>query len=68
MFHNVTFTLSHMDTSSDEYIQFASRATEEVSQLSLHMINEMYILLNWKENCLVGLNLLETRQNLSLFK
>ena len=34
MFHNVTFTLSHMDTSSDAYIQFASRATEEVSQLT----------------------------------
>ena len=35
MFHNITFTLSHMNTSSDEYIQSASRATEEVSQLSL---------------------------------
>jgi len=35
MFHNITFTLSHMNTSSDEYIQSASRATEEVSQLNL---------------------------------
>lgn len=35
MFHNITFTLNHMNTSSDEYMQFASRAKEEVSQLSL---------------------------------
>ena len=35
MFHNITFTLNHMNTSSDEYTQFASRAKEEVSQLSL---------------------------------
>ena len=39
MFHNITFTLNHMNTSSDEYTQFASRAKEEVSQLSY--INEM---------------------------
>ena len=36
MFRNITFCLDHMNTSSDEYIQFASRATEQVSQLSLH--------------------------------
>ena len=36
MFRNITFCLDHMNTSSDEYIQFVSRATEQVSQLSLH--------------------------------
>ena len=31
MFDNITFTLNHMNASSDEYKQAASRATEEVS-------------------------------------
>ena len=32
MFDNMSFTLNHMNTSTDEYKQAASRATEEVSQ------------------------------------